>query len=66
MVVAVEDAVSVVSVPAVLTPDVVVVIDCAPTPLVPLKVNVPVPPFEILFNVMLAGVSSLLMVQVAV
>ena len=65
IVVAVEDAVSVIGDVATPVPEVVVVIDCAPMPFVPLKLNVPMPPFEILFRTMVAGVSSLLRVQVA-
>ena len=66
IVVAVDDAASVRVAPATLAPCAIVVMVCeAPKPLVPLNVNAPVPPFEILFSVMVAGVSSLLIVQVA-
>jgi hypothetical protein len=65
IVVAVEEFVKVIGDVATAVPTVVVVIDCAPTPFVPLKLKVPVPPFEILFKTIVAGVSSLLIVQVA-
>ena len=65
IVVAVEEFVRIIGEEATAVPAVVVVIDCAPNPFVPLKLNVPVPPFEILFRTIVAGVSSLLIVQVA-
>ena len=53
--VAVELAVNVFVGAATLVPAVVVVMDCAPMPLPPLKLKAPTAPFEILLSVIVAG-----------
>jgi hypothetical protein len=65
IVVGVDVAVSVIAEVETAVPDVAVVRFCVPTPLLPLKVNGPTAPLDILVNVTVAGLSSLFRVQVA-
>jgi hypothetical protein len=65
IVVGVEVAVSVLDVPKTAVPETVVMIVSEPKPLLPLNVKGPTPPFDILRKATLAGVSLLVMVQVA-